>query len=275
MPFSVIIIVKHRLQQLQNVLEAIERATIHPHDVQIVAMDDESYSVSSDTFPIHVHRLSSDETLPLAAARNFGAAQADTNTLIFIDVDCIVEPTLFEETLSHISPTTVITGYPLYLPYLPDNGVYEALLPDTVSHPERRTIPTLTPVEHTKFWSLIFAIHKDQYTKIGGFDESFIGYGGEDTDFAQSFHKAGLKLLFAPTHVIHQYHIKYDPPLNYFNAILKNAERYKEKWGRYAMYAWLQKFAAMGLITIEDTSLTVLRQPTKEEMNAQLSTEPY
>ncbi|WP_409241961.1 glycosyltransferase family 2 protein, partial [Caballeronia sp. INML3] len=34
------------------------------------------------------------------------------------------------------------------------------------------------------FWSLNFACHLNTFEQIGGFDDAYTGYGGEDTDFA-------------------------------------------------------------------------------------------
>ncbi|MBE8147289.1 hypothetical protein IOD13_18970 [Brevibacterium casei] len=34
------------------------------------------------------------------------------------------------------------------------------------------------------FWSLSFACRPEVFARIGGFDETYAGYGGEDTDFA-------------------------------------------------------------------------------------------
>ncbi|WP_425466922.1 galactosyltransferase-related protein [Rarobacter faecitabidus] len=36
------------------------------------------------------------------------------------------------------------------------------------------------------FWSLTFALSSATWQRIGGFDEGYCGYGGEDTDFAST-----------------------------------------------------------------------------------------
>lgn len=274
-PFSLILIVKNRPQQLMNVLESVSLSTMRPNDIHVVAMDDIPYSSSYITDgSLFVHRLKSSGTLPLAKARNTGAQHAKTDILVFLDVDCIVSPTLFETMLHRLDSKTVVTAYPRYLKMLPDHGKYNHLTKNAVTHPGRESIAENVPAIHTKFWSLVYAINSATYQEIGGFDESFVGYGGEDTDFAQSFHRADISLIFVKDYVLHQYHTKYDPPLNYFENIIVNARRYKEKWGTYPMTAWLDAFKKLGLITYED-NIMIKRYPSEKEISDAISHHPY
>lgn len=272
--FSVVIIVKKRQKQLHNTLESITRSTKIPHDIHVIAMDDTVYDFSDIDLPITTTQLRSTETLPLGRARNCGARACSTDTIIFLDVDCIVAPTTFEALLGHLTPSTVVSAYPRYLPILPDSGDYEALAPLAFTHPDRASIPSETPAPYKKFWSLVFAVEKPTFLLVGGFDESFTGYGAEDTDFARAFNARGIELIFAKSEVLHQYHPKYDPPLEHFADIIINARRYKQKWGEFAMYGWLKKFAEMKLIAL-DEEIRILKQPTTSDIEACRSTNPY
>ena len=226
--FSIVTIVKGRRKQLANLLDSIKRSTILPYDIQVVCMDDLDGIETIDGLNVSIHLMNDPHTLPLAAARNMGITATKTDNVIFIDVDCLVSPTLFASLLMALQADNIIAAYPLYLSMVPDTGNYSALKPQAVPHPSREQIPFGQPVEHLLFWSLIFAIQKQTFEKVGGFDESFIGYGAEDTDFAMMFHKAGVKQIFVRDYVLHQYHDKYDPPLNYFDSIIENATRYKQ-----------------------------------------------
>ena len=46
------------------------------------------------------------------------------------------------------------------------------------------------------FWSLCFAIPAKLFAAGGGFDETYRGYGGEDTDFAFRMRVAGVRFWF-------------------------------------------------------------------------------
>jgi GT2 family glycosyltransferase len=274
--FSIVTIVKGRRKQLANLLDSIKRSTILPYDIQVVCMDDLDGIGTIDGLNMSIHLMNDTHTLPLAAARNMGITATKTNNVIFIDVDCLVSPTLFASLLMALQAENIIAAYPLYLPMVPDTGNYSALKPQAVPHPSREQIPFGQPVEHLLFWSLIFAIQKQTFEKIGGFDESFIGYGAEDTDFAMMFHKAGVKHIFVRDYVLHQYHDKYDPPLNYFDSIIENASRYKQKWDVLPMQRWLKAFEEMGIIRIDNTdNITVIQKPTESQIENNVSRNPY
>ncbi|MBO0952533.1 glycosyltransferase family 2 protein [Fibrella forsythiae] len=274
--FSIVTIVKGRRKQLANLLYSISASTSLPYDMQVICMDDPDGISIPEGLPVSIHAMQDTHELPLAAARNRGIAAAKTGNVIFIDVDCIVSPTLFANMLPGLAPDTIIAAYPLYLPMVPDTGKYGELKHKAVGHPARERIPVGQPVDHLQFWSLLFAIQKQTFDTIGGFDESFTGYGAEDTDFAMMFHRAGIKQLFVSDYVLHQYHDKYDPPLNYFDSIIANASRYQQKWQVLPMQRWLTAFEGMGLIEIDQAGKIIVRQkPTDSQLESSVSPHPY
>lgn len=70
----------------------------------------------------------------------------------------------------------------------------------------------------------------EDFWKVNGMDESFVGYGYNDTDFATKLAKHGLKLTFLPVHEIHLYHERQLPSHEYQMSNLMNAIRYCNKW---------------------------------------------
>lgn len=274
--FSIVTIVKGRRKQLANLLDSIKASTIRPHDIQIVCMDDPDGITIPAGLNGSIHVSNEPHGLPLAAARNKGMAATKTDTVIFIDTDCIVSPTLFASMLMSLQAETIIVAYPLYLPIVPDTGNYSDSTSKAVPHPAREHIPVGQPVDHRQFWSLIFAIQKQTFERIGGFDESFVGYGAEDTDFAMMFHRAGVRQIFVDDYVVHQYHDKYDPPVNHFDSIIENATRYRQKWDVLPMQRWLKAFEDMALIKIDQGgNITVSQKPTDSQLKNSVSTHPY
>ena len=274
--FSIVTIVKGRRKQLANLLNSIRSSTILPYDIQIVCMDDVDGITIPDDLNVSIHLTTEIHGLPLAAARNMGIAATKTGNIIFIDVDCIVSPTLFANMLVGLQTGNIIAAYPLYLSLVPETGKYGDLKHKAVTHPARERIPAGQPVQHLQFWSLIFAIQKQTFEKIGGFDESFTGYGAEDTDFAMMFHKAGIEQIFVRDYVLHQYHNKHDPPLNHFDSIIENAMRYRKKWDVLPMQRWLKAFKDMGLIKIDQAgNITVDQKPTDIQIIDSVSPYPY
>jgi GT2 family glycosyltransferase len=274
--FSIVTIVKGRRKQLVNLLDSVKASTTLPDDIQVVCMDNADGIVIPDGLNVNIQLRNDRHTLPLSAARNAGISTAKTENIVFIDVDCIVSPTLFENMLTTLEARNIITAYPLYLPMVPDTVDYGDLKNQAVPHPARMHIPAGEPVGHLQFWSLIFAIQKQTFEEVGGFDESFVGYGAEDTDFAMSFHHAGIDLIFVRDYVLHQYHNKHNPPLNHFESIIANATRYLQKWNVLPMQGWLRAFQEMGLIEIgKADNILVIQKPTSNQLTESMSSQPY
>lgn len=278
MSYSVVTLVKGRKKQVQNLLASLAASTLLPHEVIIVWMEPESpHSIVSHP-QLVVHQVYMEgEALPLAAARNKGFAEASTDTVIFLDVDCICSPTVCEQMLNQLTPSTIVSAAVRYLPYLPLTGEYSQHCSQAISHPRRAQLEHSVALPHRMFWSLVFAVCKQTFEQIGGFDEEFAGYGGEDTDFAERFHQADIKFLLCDDEVLHQYHTKYLPPVNYIGDICTNANYFYRKHGYFPMRKWLDAFCERHWVTFDEgkQQYRVQTPPTQAEIDAALSLTAY
>jgi GT2 family glycosyltransferase len=101
------------------------------------------------------------------------------------------------------------------------------------------------------FWSLSFALSSAHWVELGGFDETYVGYGGEDTDFAMRLGRNGGRLYWlGGATAYHQYHDVEDPPRRHLADIVRNSNLFHARWGEFPMGGWLDAFAAEGLITL-------------------------
>ncbi|WP_314410542.1 glycosyltransferase family 2 protein [Streptomyces sp. DSM 40484] len=201
-----------------------------------------------------------DGKLPLARARNLGAAHAlarGAELLVFLDVDCVPGDRLLERyaEVAGDRPRSLLCGTVAYLPPPPDpvGGYRLADLPALAEPHPARPAPGAGEIQdgtdHTLFWSLSFALTADTWDAVGGFCEEYEGYGGEDTDYGQRARAAGVGLTWvggAPA--FHQYHPTTDPPVGHLDDILRNGEIFHRRWGWWPMSGWLDAFAEDGLI---------------------------
>ncbi|CAL4858723.1 hypothetical protein MMM2322_00361 [Microbacterium sp. MM2322] len=101
--------------------------------------------------------------------------------------------------------------------------------------------------EYALFWSLSFALTPETWRRIGGFDEAYEGYGGEDTDFAFRMRAQGVPLVWTGgAHAYHQYHQTSSPPWQHLDDILRNGALFHERWGEWPMTGWLDAFERGG-----------------------------
>ena len=206
-----------------------------------------------------------DTGLPLAAARNAGAAAAiaaGAHVLVFLDVDCIPGPAMvsrYREAAGPLPGPAVLCGPVTYLPPAPPGGYPATGLADLASpHPARPAPPAgqVRPEPRWElFWSLSFALTAADWIRLGGFCEQYTGYGGEDTDFAVTASAAGATLYWVGgATAFHQHH----PPSRTTPArvaeIVRNATLFRRRHGWWPMSGWLSELAHAGLVTFDPGS---------------------
>jgi hypothetical protein len=250
---AVITPVAGRAAHLRVQEEGLARGTRRP-DIRIVAAMGEPPLVGSGVQVVQVPVRS--RQLPLAKARNRGAQAAlaaGAQILIFLDVDCIPGDSLVARYGRAASDESGLCCGPVaYLPAAPPGGYdLKQIAARASAHPARPVPPddTVYPRgDHRLFWSLSFALTATNWRRVGGFDEEYIGYGAEDTDYGQKAAAIGLDLTWiGGAWAYHQYHPTQDPPVQHLSAILRNATLFRQRWGWWPMQGWLTEFDRLGL----------------------------
>ena len=213
--------------------------------------------------------------LPLARARNLAADTAvgrGADLLVLLDVDCVPGTGTLSayrgaaaDPLVRAAPgPRVLSGAVHYLPPRPGPGARyaHAELPDLAApHPARPspppgTVVAATTAERWLFWSLSFAVHVPDWSRLR-FCEEYTGYGAEDTDLAAQVVAAGGSMFWVGgADAYHQHHPTRNPPVQHLDAILRNAATFHRRWGWFPMQGWLQEFERLGLATYDAASST-------------------
>lgn len=305
-PVTVITTCYGRNRHLYNLLSSLTNGSVKPDEVIIVNDDAEPERLAE--FSLNIIKLPTtadmvvNQTLDkskktefdIGHNRNIGAAHATHDTLIFLDVDCIVAPTFIEQLSTKLAqyPNALLMGQPRYLtrPLSDKESVELQNGALTTTHLNRLSIYNPyrdnfnetdsipinmadTAIKQTHdygaFWSLCFAIKRQQFEQIDGFDTQYTGYGAEDTDFAFTARQLGINFYLSADLIYHQQHSVYRPPLNHLESIIINANRFYQKWQCWPMEGWLKEFSKMGLIhwtNEQSTPITLLRQPSSKEL---------
>ncbi|MGZ5403789.1 MAG: glycosyltransferase family 2 protein, partial [Nocardioides sp.] len=86
-----------------------------------------------------------------------------------------------------------------------------------------------------------------------------VGYGAEDTDFAQRARRAGATMWWVGGALAHhQWHPVSDPPVEHLDDVVRNANLFHRRWGWFPMTGWLEAFARRGLADYDGESWVVL-----------------
>jgi hypothetical protein len=256
-----------------NQIEGLRRSAEPPGEFVVLSMDIDKPLLPNADFPIRVIHQPSDG-LPLAQARNRAAAAASFDKLLFLDVDCIPMRGLLGAACSALERFDgLLCAEIRYLAAGETSAGWNEseLRRAAVRHKLRQFPPYGLRVEPNPglFWSLAFAMHRARFEVLGGFDETFTGYGAEDTDFGFRAARAGLSLGFlGGPGAFHQHHTVFDPPLQHFSDIVRNAKHFYDIHRHWPMLGWLDAFTTLGLINIEGSDIRILREPSRAELEA-------
>lgn len=261
MNVAVVTIVHGRREHLVAQQRSLSEGTRQPDDYVVVAMDDPGLATWEPPSGLRhrvVHIDGTAHGLPLAQARNTGVRRAvdgGADHVILLDADCLAGRNLVQGYVEAIAadPDVVWSGPVTYLAP-PAEGGYDldALDGMDAPHPGR---PALGPGELAVgadpdlFWSLSFAAHVDTFDRVGGFCESYVGYGAEDTDFGRRAQQTGTRLGWTGSaRAYHQHHPIEDPPVRHLDDILRNSAVFHRRWGTWPMTGWLEEFEHLGLV---------------------------
>ena len=149
-----------------------------------------------------------------AAARNLGAAAADGDLLVFLDADTIPEPAYVHRLtrLPALVHDTVAVGRRRHADLTGwTAGQVHSWLTSVGPAPAELTEPQwlvdayassgdLLAVDARSYRfviSAVMAVSRSLFDEVGGFDERFVGYGGEDWELANRLVNAGAVLAHA------------------------------------------------------------------------------
>ena len=217
---SVVIPYYNQQRQLNLVLEALTAQT-HPKDrMEVVIADDGSAQppdLTEWTTRLSVTVISQeDKGFRAAAARNLGASTSNGSVLCFLDADTVPTPDYIRRAvrLPAAAPDTVVVGRRKHadfsrvdtgsvISWLTDNthaGQGHTHEPQWLVDAYERTRNLLSPGwdGYKYMLSAVMTCSRGLFDDVGGFDESFVQYGGEDWEFANRAFMMGAVFAHEP-----------------------------------------------------------------------------
>ncbi len=218
---------------LRRVLASVDQQTGLDGKLEVVVSDDGSTDNTEDvvkqfardvSYPVrfvtHPH-----QAFQLSRSRNEGFAATTAPYVVFLDGDCVLPPDHLFQQLKRRRPGVVMGAYCCRL----DEATSNRITVDTIQSGEYgRWIPRSELRKlgvlawKSSFYSLIrhptkprlfggnVAIWREDYEKVNGFDENFVGWGGEDDDMRFRLRAAGVQIR-SILHWTRTYHLWHPP----------------------------------------------------------------
>jgi GT2 family glycosyltransferase len=233
---SVIIPAHNSAPALPEVLRALATPA-GPFEIIVVddgSTDDTAALVSRLALPVTL-RLSRQPQRGRAAARNRGAGEAAAPVLLFVDADVQPRPGLIAAHLRHHIPGSRIAIQGRILPH-----------PDALRTTFMRAthlLPAPAPPGRRLFFGHVatanFSVAAAPFHEVGGFDESFAGFGWEDIELGLRLARAGVGLRYEPAATVYHRHVE----------DLPGRRRKFRQAGAGAVYFWRKhrRSAALGV----------------------------
>ncbi|PKH42870.1 Glycosyltransferase, GT2 family [Nocardioides alpinus] len=200
---TVSVVVAHYEQQAQldRTLAALARQTRPPDEV-VVADDGSEVPPVLPAGVVLVRQA--DDGFRAAAVRNLGVAASTGEVLVFLDADTTPEPHLVERmvALPEALPEVLVVGRRRHADLTgtsPDDAVEEVGPLRELDEPEwlrsayaaSRDLLDADGSGHRFVIGAVLACSRWWYDELGGFDETFRAYGGEDWELAHRAWTAG------------------------------------------------------------------------------------
>lgn len=222
---SVIIPTYNRSTLLGYTLDSLTRQTLPPERFEVVVVDDGSSDDTAEVVAGYADRLHlrylyrDDEGWRVAAARNAGIAAARGTISVLVDSGVLLHS---QSLAAHVARHDSEDGPVAVIGYVhgfnADNedadSMVRAIRVDDVDgtladliadnrwpdvreefyarhHDEFADLPAPWVV----FWTCHVSVHTEQLRAVGGFDEQYRSWGGEDLDLAYRLHRAGTRIV--------------------------------------------------------------------------------
>lgn len=209
-PFvSIVVSTFRRPDVLRETLAALTNIDYPAHLLEIIVVDDGSGDETPQVVQAFQHdrpalRYHEQANSGVATARNNGARTARGEVLIFLDDDIVVEPDVVRRHLAAMDEfgACLVNGHWEFAPSFAASlratpfGRFRIGIEDWVKDAEQKRTLRGNVVEPSSITACNLGVRREDYWRIGGFDEQFPFAGREDQEFSIRAAAAGFRFIY-------------------------------------------------------------------------------
>lgn len=284
---TVIVTLYNRLEYARNMILALLNQTKMIDE--LIFADDGSRDDVKDVIGDLIERCpftikktyQADLNFRAARSRNNGAREASGDFLIFLDQDVIFSNNFIEKIYNARQKKKMLCGRAIFIEENIKNSIqleiekkkklnFDKLYDKYISKEEIEEIEkkfkkdTLYKYLYRmklrsrgiKMASLIFAVYKEDFIAINGFDEKYVGWGEEDDDFGNRFFKYGgeVESIKYKRHPIHMFH-----PSSPSKKDLPNLAYYKQRKKEISKTNYRAEYGYDNILDKDEITVDVLK----------------
>jgi glucosyl-dolichyl phosphate glucuronosyltransferase len=215
---SVIICTYNRQEYILDALESLRNQTLAQDKFEVIVVNNNSPDNTEALVKEYIllHQESNifyqvEKQQGASYARNAGAGLAQSGLLVFMDDDAIAEPDYLENILKFYSANQDISGLggriiPRYIPSEPPwMSHFVSSLVGNFDY--NKTVTEFKPGKYPLESNMV--VKKEDFHLVGGFNTALPGVkgtlriGGEGKDFFLKLQKAGKRIFYDPSIIVH------------------------------------------------------------------------
>ena len=218
---ALVITTFNRPTALHRVLKTVAMQTRLPDEVVVC---DDGPNILTAAAIVHwatrlniAHVWQTNSNFRAARVRNLGALKSNADYLIWIDGDCLVPPHFVKRHLELAEHGYLVSGGRHLLTDTETNAYITGAIPcaRAFRHSKFHYLPVkslrnLRPVSWKPVRTCNLGLYRDDLVAVGGFDETYIGWGREDSDIVIRLLNSGVRIRSGrlATCVAHLHHVE-------------------------------------------------------------------